>query len=229
MTTPQEPSRLDIKRKVRELLGQATLARARRQPERALKLVHEAVTLDDQDAEAHELKGDLLLELRRGEQAMGSFRRARELRPDRAVLEDKIARAALQSAAAQRTIESARVLLEGRKGSALPKRRPAYAAVLSAIVPGLGQLYNGDVVKGLVVLVAYVALFACLPGALRAAAPPSAGPYGPEVDVGTLFSALSEGWTAAVVIMFGLLWIYAVADAALRASRTMTSDDTGLV
>jgi TM2 domain-containing membrane protein YozV len=216
---------------VRELLGRATLARARKQPEQALKLVQEAVDLDEADAEAHELKGDLLLELGRGAEAMGSLRRARELRPDRAVLEDKIARAALQSAARQQTVEMSRALLEGRGRSSGPKRNPGYAALLSLIVPGLGQFYNGDVVKGLVMITAYIFLlaFALLAVLRELAAGPGTGLYGPQLDMGLVYSALSGGGTAVVTIALVLLWIYAIGDAALRASKSMTSDGTGLV
>lgn len=234
MTTPGEPTKLEIEGRIRELLGRATLARARGRYEQALTLVQEAINLSDANAEAHELKGDLLLAQNRGAGAMTSFRRALELHPDRAVLEDKIARAALQTASVQQTLERSQALLEGRAQRAVPKRNPGYAALLSLIAPGLGQLYNGEILKALVLLMAYVFLFAV--AVLRVLRELAAGPanpmgavYGPQFNVGTAVSALSGG--AAVVVTVALLglWIYAIGDAAFRASRTMTSDDTGLV
>jgi len=233
MTTPEQPSHMEIQSKLRELLGRATLARTRRQWEQALKLVQEAIALDESSAEAHELQGDLLLELKRGAEAMGSFRRARELRPSRALLEDKIARAALQQAARQQRIELSQAILEGRVKPA-SKRSPGYAAVLSLMLPGLGQFYNGEVVKGLVMLTAYVFLLAlALLAVLReiATSPSAAGGglFGQEINVGAIFSGLSSGGTTLVSVLLVVLWLYGIGDAAWRASKTLTSDETGLV
>jgi TM2 domain-containing membrane protein YozV len=36
-----------------------------------------------------------------------------------------------------------------------PSKNPGLAAVLSFFVPGLGQIYNGQIAKGLVLLVAF--------------------------------------------------------------------------
>jgi TM2 domain-containing membrane protein YozV len=227
-----EPTRADILTKVRELLGCATLARARNQREQALKLVHEAIALDDTNAEAHELKGDLLLDLKRGEEAMASFRRAMELHPDRRVLEDKVARAALQRAARRQTLEMSQAILEGRAKPAGPKKSPAYAALLSLIAPGLGQFYNGEVLKGFAMLIGYVFLSALVVLAvLREIASSPIGAqamYGRPIDTGAITSALS-GSALLVLILLMVLYIYSVADAAIRAGRTMTSDESGLV
>ena len=89
-----EPTRADITAKVRQLLGQATLLRARGSRAEAIKLAQEALTLDQAHADTHELIGDLLVDLNRGGEAVASFRRARELNPSRVTLEDKLARAA---------------------------------------------------------------------------------------------------------------------------------------
>jgi tetratricopeptide (TPR) repeat protein len=227
-----EPTKADIQNRVREALGRATLARARNQREQALKLVQEAITLDDTNPEAHELKGDLLLDLKRGGEAMASFKRARELHPDRPVLEDKIARAALQRAARQQTIEMSQALLEGRAQAAGPKRSPGYAALLSLIAPGLGQFYNGEMLKGFVMIVCYIFLFALgvLAVLREIASAPFMGQasYARPVDTGAIMSALS-GTALPVTILLVALWVYSITDAALRAGRTMTSDDSGLV
>jgi tetratricopeptide (TPR) repeat protein len=227
-----EPTRADILTKVRELLGRATLARARNQREQALKLAQEAIVLDESNAEAHELQGDLLLDLRRGEEAMASFRRAMELHPDRPVLEEKVARAALQRAARRQTLEMSQAILEGRAKPSGPQRSPALAALLSLIAPGLGQFYNGEMLKGFVMLIGFVFLCALvLLAVLREIASTPAGAqsmYGQPVDTGMITSALL-GSTLPAVILLAVLYIYSVVDAAIRASRTMTSDESGLV
>lgn len=233
MSTPERPSRIEVMNRIRELLGQATLARIRGRKEEALKLAQEALTLDEGNGEAHELVGDLLMDLNRGEQALGSFQRARELMPDRVALEDKMARAALRKAKRLETLARSEALLAGKEGAARRKRSPGYAALLSLIVPGLGQLYNGEVVKGLAMVAAFVllaplAMLAVL-REVSAAVGVFGGPSGPQMGVGGVLSALSSGEALVVIIPLAGLWIYAIADAALRAGRTMTSDDTGLV
>jgi tetratricopeptide (TPR) repeat protein len=231
MSNPGEPRKIDIQIKVREALGRATLARARNQREQALKLLQEAIGLDDADPEAYELKGDILLDLKRGEEAMACFKRARELHPDRPALEDKIARAALQRAARQRTIEMSQAILEGRV-KPTSKKSPSYAALLSLLIPGLGQIYNGEMMKGLALILAFVFLFAlAVLAVLRemAASPFGGMGYGQPTTSGAVMSALSSGSTVLVTILLAAVWIYAIAEAALYAGRTMTSDDTGLV
>ena len=231
MSNPGEPTKIDIQIKVREALGRATLARARNQREQALKLLQEAIGLDDADPEAYELKGDILLDLKRGEEAMACFKRARELHPDRPALEDKIARAALQRAARQRTIEMSQAILEGRV-KPTSKKSPSYAALLSLLIPGLGQIYNGEMMKGLALILAFVFLFAlAVLAVLRemAASPFGGMGYGQPTTSGAVMSALSSGSTVLVTILLAAVWIYAIAEAALYAGRTMTSDDTGLV
>jgi tetratricopeptide (TPR) repeat protein len=233
MSSPEEPKSIEVQTQVRELLGRGTLARARGRREEAIKLVQQAIVLDETNPEAHELMGDLLLDLKRGEEAMERFRRARELRPGRTTLEDKIARAALQKAARFRSLEYMQAVLEGREKPEA-KRNPGLAALLSLVIPGFGQLYNGDVVKGLAVASAYIFLLAIAILAVLAklaSAPPAAGGtiYGRQMDMGTITSALFSGSTLVATIALFCLWIYSVADAALRAGKTMTSEGTGLV
>jgi tetratricopeptide (TPR) repeat protein len=230
----EEPTPAEIQNKIRELLGRATLQRARGNYEDALKLTQEAVVLDRESWESHELMGDLLLELKRADQALESYRTARQLNERRPLLEEKIGRAALARAARLHTAEMSRALLEGKAVGAAPKRSPAYAALFSLIVPGLGQVYNTDVFKGLILAVVWLALFGLNAANIRVGMSglPSRSMgslYGPQIDIGSIAEALFSG---AGAIWFGLLvivWIYAVADAAVKASRTMTSDSTGIV
>lgn len=230
----EEPTQAEIQNKVRELLGRATLLRARGDRTQAVELVRQALALDDANWESHELMGDLLLETDHVEDAMQSYRRARDLNQSRGVLEEKIGRAALARAAKERSAELSRALLEGKPLPSGPRRNPAYAALFSFVVPGLGQVYNGDVLKGLVIVVAYLILFALAGVTIRAeiAARPisSMGSlYGPQTDVNSLFSALFGGVAALWVGLLVVLWIFSIAEAAIHASKTMTSDHTGLV
>jgi len=231
---PDEPTASEIQLRIRQLLGQATLLRSRGDLQQALALAQEAVSLDDESWEGQELVGDLLLSLAHPDQAMESYRRAREINPERASLEEKVGRAALAQAERDRTTELSRSLLEGKDTLQLPKRNPSYAALYSFIIPGLGQVYNREVGKGVVVVVLWLAMLALSVMGVRSelALRPS-GPmgtlYGPQMDLNSILSAAFSGVGAIWVVCLIVVWIYAVADAALRASKTMTSDHTGVV
>lgn len=220
--------------KVRELLGRATLARAHRRLEEALEFARQAAALEETSWESHELVGDLLMEKGEAEAAMASYRRAREIVVDRPLLEDKIARAALRQAADQAAARRTQALLDGTARAEAPKRNPGYAALLSLVIPGLGQIYNGQVLKGIILLVVYVSLFsvamlAALQGLSRMPQATAGPVYGPSLDLSAMLGALFDGVGLMWMLLLIGLWIYAIADAALRASRSLTSDDSGLV
>jgi len=208
-------------RQVRELMGQATLQRVRGQPGRALQLAQEALVLKEADWEIHEFIGDMLMGLGRGSEALQSFRRARELNPQRVELEDKLARAALNRATHLQSLAHTQAVLEGRAREQ-PARKPSYAAVLSIVLPGLGQIYNGQFAKGGLLLVVYLGLFLLATRAIVA----EAATLG-YVRQSPLTALLGAG--AVWLVPLTLVWLYAIADAALCAARSRTSDGTGLV
>jgi tetratricopeptide (TPR) repeat protein len=230
----EEPTAAEIQLRLRELLGRATLMRARGERQQALQLAQEALVLDQRSWEAHELMGDILLDLGRGQPALESYRQARELNRSRAVLEEKIGRAALARAARLQAANLSEALLEGRAREAGPPRKPGFAALLSLIVPGLGQLYNGEVAKGFIMLAAFMLLFAVTGVSLRgqmAVTPisPQGALYGRQIDATSVLSGLFSGVSAIWVVLLLAVWIYSIADAGIKASRSMTSDHTGLV
>jgi TM2 domain-containing membrane protein YozV len=220
--------------KIRELLGRATLARAHHKLDEALALARQAASLEETSWESHELVGDLLMEKGEAEAAMASYRRARKIAVDRPLLEDKIARAALRQAADQTAARRTQALLDGTARPDAPKRNPGYAALFSFVIPGLGQVYNGEILKGLILLVAYVALFsvAMLSALQGLSLMPRGGTgpvYGPSFDVSAILGAVFDGVGLIWMLLLIGLWVYAIADAALRASKGLTSDDSGLV
>jgi len=230
----ENPTASEVQSRIRELLGRATLLRARGEQQEALKLTQEVLSLDEASWEACELTGDLLLDLGKGEEALEMYRRAKDLNASRGVLEEKIGRAALARAKTQASSDLSQALLEGRAQASLPPRKPGYAAILSLIVPGLGQLYNGEPVKGFVVMASFLLVFAMTGMALRgqlSASPlsPRGALYAPQVDVNSVLTGMFSGVTLIWVLLLAGVYIYAVADAGLRASRTMTSDDSGVV
>jgi len=227
-----EPTSTEIKIRVRELLGRATLLRARKERAEALKLAQEALTLDEESWEGHELVGDLLMEMNRGEQALESYRRARELNKSRPALEEKMGRAALARASRLRTAEMSEALLQGTAKPFSAPRKPAVAALFSLVIPGLGQLYNGQVAKGIIFAAVFLLAFGFTTMAVLAQVSPISSQgmlYAPRIDLTGMLSGAFSGVNAIWSLLLLGIYIYAVADAGLTASRSMTSDDTGLV
>jgi len=229
----EERSHADTQMQVRELLGRATLLRAKGNRQEALQLAEQAIALDERGWEAQELRGDILLDLNRGEQAMQAYRRARELNANRAVLEEKIGRAAISRLAVQQTTNLSQQLLAGAKPN-VPPRKPGTAALLSLLVPGLGQLYNGQVLKGFITVVLFMLVLTLTGMAVRAEV--STSPfssrgvlYGPRLDATALLGELFSGVSLIWILLLLAIYIYSVADAGLTASRSMTSDETGIV
>lgn len=108
------------------------------------------------------------------------------------------------------------------------------AALFSLVIPGLGQLYNGQVLKAFIMALLFVVLFGLTTmvvlGQVRAAPASSQGVlYTPTVDLGAVLSGVFSGINAVWVLLLLALYIYSVADAGLTAGSSMTSDDTGLV
>lgn len=94
--------------------------------------------------------------------------------------------------------------------------RPAIAAVLSVLLSGLGQVYNGQWVKGLVLAVIYIPLLFLardVPAILTSSPPPRA----------TAMDAWS-GFLLSVVLPVGLLvWMVSIVDAKETAAGHGTS------
>ena len=230
---PPEPISAEIQIRIRELLGRATLLRSRGERAEALKLAQEALTLNEASWEAHELVGDLLMEMKRGEQALESYRRARDLNRSRPVLEEKIGRAALARASRLQAARMSEALLDGTVGAPAPPRKPAIAALFSLVIPGLGQLYNGQPVKAILFAAVFLVAFGFTTMAVlsQVTSPISSQGmlYAPSLDLSAMLSGAFSGVNAVWTLLLLATYIYAVADAGLTASRTMTSDDTGLV
>jgi len=104
-----------------------------------------------------------------------------------------------------------------RVGAAAHRRRPGLAALLSALWPGLGQLYNRQLVKGLLLilglpLLGKVGLGYAFFGAFEAMR-----------DLRYLLVTAGGGL---ILVAAAALWIYAVVDAHRCAQRYAASAPT---
>ena len=172
------------------LLGRARLSYRRGAVQEALALCKDAVELTPGDAVALELYGDILQSLGRVDDALYCYRTAADLAPERASAERRYAELRLLQSRDSALLQSETV-----------PRNALVAALMSALLPGAGQVYNGEPVKG--VLIAALALgLALRTPDLRGASPTSGGG---DLALWGLFAVA--------------LYLYAVVDARLGAAR----------
>ena len=153
---------------------------------------------------AYELMGDIFKQQGRASDAIEAYRAALRLNPERAALEDKMARACVilaQQRYAYLWAEDA--LAEGER-----RRNPVVSSLLSALVPGLGQLHNRQVAKGLALTGAAVLL------AMAVAAQAMSSLVGKTMGVQGYLSVFFSGRTMYVTALLIIVWLYGVIDAA---------------
>jgi hypothetical protein len=118
------------------LLREASAFRRREKYREAEAKCREALSLVPKDAAALELLGDLLQGVARTEEALAAYRRATEADPKRYSAEKKYAD----------------LLMRQQNWAAVDPeavdKNPFIAVLLSALLPGAGQFYNGDIAKG---------------------------------------------------------------------------------
>lgn len=210
------------------LLTLANVQRMRGQLAEAQATLKQALSLaggsPEADAPVHELLGDVLAADEKWEEAKAAYNTAHTLQASRASAERKFAHMALRTAEAAREREMAEAALRGelpadRGGGPRGKRSPGMAMLLSALVPGFGQFYNGQLTKGLVCLGAFllalIAIGLSPDGDLLVkqilgliVLRPVPGARG---DVSPLLWLL--------VLVSGVVWLYGVLDAPITASR----------
>jgi len=215
--------------RIEPLLADANRLRARGDFEAAEQRCRQALTIAPGGWQTYELLGDIMYQQRRGEEAIEHYRLAKAANPKRAALEDKIGRASLLIAEKEFMRLRAQELLGGERDQV--PRRPSIAALLSLVVPGFGQLYNREHVKGAMVVTAWLMLVLGAAGAAlgslhplhggMSAARPGSGQLDLAAIVNVFFSRPTLWWTMLSIA----LWLYAVADAALRAARTMAGPE----
>jgi tetratricopeptide (TPR) repeat protein len=201
----------DVQARVEQLLRDAHLQRMRQQWAAAETLCRQALELSPEDPLGMEMLGDLLSEKGSLEPALDSYRKAFARQPQKAALEEKIARLVLRKGEEERERLEAELMLSSPSGNAARKRNATLAILLSVLCPGGGQLFNGEHVKGGILLaVGLVALAFGAPDLLKM----FLGLIGPLPRGQSI-----DGMRAALGILAGLIWLYSILDAAAQAGK----------
>ena len=146
-------------REVERLLRAANLHRMRGRLADAENAFREALSISPKDVSIRETLGDMLRECGKPDAALSEYRAAMEIAPENPSIETKFARVALEIAERERRKAIAQDMLENPHKYAKRRRSPM-KAFLFALAPGLGQFYNGDLVKALVIWGVLVLFFA---------------------------------------------------------------------
>lgn len=199
-STPQEVQQAEL------LLREAHLARRRENYREAEEKCRAALALVPKDAVALEMLGDLLQGVAKVDEALAVYRRATLADPKRSSAERKYGNLLM------RQENWGGIDLE-----AVPKN-PRVSVLLSMLLPGAGQIHNGETRKGALIMIgmAFLIFFGALFGGASSPAP------SPAASISARPIRRSQPInTNALIPLFlgGALYIYAVADANIGARR----------
>ncbi|MCS7209330.1 MAG: tetratricopeptide repeat protein [Fimbriimonadales bacterium] len=213
-------SELDPKREeIERLLRLAHIHQVRGESIKAKELLQQALALDAENAGVWELLGDYQREAGDWQGAHDAYKKAHELAPDHASIERKYAEAVLQLTRQQEQYQQWERALEGKgTGSDLTlPRNPGLAFMLSLIMPGVGQLYNGQFLKGGIILATVVLSIVAI-----LVVPPGGDDFFHDLFAYLVNPARVRGGLSSVQIGAGVAvlvaWFYAFIDAPLSAA-----------
>jgi TM2 domain-containing membrane protein YozV len=202
--------------KAENLLRQARLARTRGQNQEAARLLAEAQAAAPTAPVVLEAIGDDFVEQKQLKKAREAYKRAMDVSTALtgrvpAVLENKYAMAVMRS-------ESASWSMPSTGGGVEAYASAKSSVVLSVLVPGLGQIVGGQIVKGAIILTLWLV---CLVWLVL---------MGDHLR-GVLGAMLGRRETFNAIVLLPLfagvfLWIGAIIDASSRAKRYALRPDT---
>ncbi|MHB9026889.1 MAG: RING finger protein [Armatimonadota bacterium] len=164
-----------------------------------------------------EIEGDLFFARRRYRDAEAVYRQAFQADPANAKLEEKYATALIKVHEPEYNMHA--IPDEDSIWGNKVKRPVTASALLSALLPGLGQWYNGEIIKGGALIVVSVMLF----GAEISYVMQSYShlhKQGLPFSMGGLFGPLFTGGSLFVIFLMLAVWVYSIIDAALVAHST---------
>ena len=212
---PQARSYL-AEEEARRLLTTANVHLRRGQTAEAERIARDALTKIPEDAGAHEMLGDVLLAQGAGDGARDAYRAALKIEPGRASAEAKLARAILRQSEDRRrqslgvAYAASDAALMRSSGEDDPRRRTR-EAVLSAFLPGLGQIMGGQYVKGGILLAVYFLSLLLMSASADRSTLVTLGQV-----IRFKFASLNS-LTLILLAVSTLDWLYAVVDAARQA------------
>lgn len=202
----------DRERELERLLAKANLHRLRGQLLEAEDTCRKALALNPKDVVIREMLGDALHDSGKLDAALAEYKTALEYAPGKDSLEKKFAKVTLEIAEREREKAIAQdMLLNPHKYA--PRERSPVVAFISAFVPGLGQFYNGEMLKAAIVFGSFL-LFVLSYALLQKGYPPGI------TDLQSFLYA-TNGVVQVTGVIFAIVYIYSVIDAPVAAGKTV--------
>ncbi|MBD3291957.1 MAG: hypothetical protein GF393_03470 [Armatimonadia bacterium] len=215
-----------------ELVKRTRRAIAMNRPAEAEKLAAEATELAPDTTTVEELLGDVAMARARYVEARKHYERALEIEPINADAEAKLGEAVIRIRSATDVRDRMEDAVENPDEYKGFRKTPITAAFYS-IIPGLGQLYNGEYYKGLIIAAIEMLLLAWLLSKLLAYQGASliAGAQNPRLDPEAARQVV-EGygaftWTLIVlaIVAYLAIWVYSIFDAWKTCTRLAKEAD----
>ena len=215
-----------------ELVRRTRRALAMNRPDQAEALAAEAADLAPDTTTVEELFGDVAMARERYEAAREHYERALEIEPINADAEEKLGEAVIkirEGSDARLRMEQAIDDPDEYKGF---RKNPLTAAFYS-VIPGLGQLYNGQYYKGLALVASAMLLLTWTLSELLGyqGAMLIAGARNPRLDPDAAQRVI-EGystlhWTLIIlaIVAYFAIWVYSVYDAWTTCKRMAKEAD----
>jgi tetratricopeptide (TPR) repeat protein len=214
-----DPGDIALKAAVDKLISKVNLHRMRGQYAEAEDVCREALSMDGARIDVRELLADMIYARGQLDTAMAEYKNVLDQDPKRVSAETKYAWLAIEVGEREYQKRLAQEMLENPGKVVPPAKSPLLAFITSACLPGTGQIYVGELRKGLIILGAFL-----LSMAILAMTP---------IDTGNLlknFGALirpvdSErnlpvgGIALFCASVLMIVYIYAVIDAPIAASK----------
>jgi len=194
------------------MLREVFALRKREKYAEAITKCREALGLVPSDAAALEMYGDLLQGVARTNEAMAAYKRATEADPKRVSAERKYGDLLMRQGKWQ------------EPDTEEVSRNPIAAAAFSLLIPGAGQIHNGEKLKGAVLLACAAVAMAGLLFLMRDKAPWSTSSDLKPAAGTTRSKRVPVDWTAEApvigcVLFYTVLGIGSAFDAAMVAAR----------
>jgi len=213
------PEDIKLAAEIDRLLSHSNVHRLRGEFIEAEDALREALSLDESRVDIHEMLADMLFARGQLDAAAEEYKKILEAHPDRVSAETKYAKVVLEKGEHEYEKRIAQEMIDNPGKYSSPPQHPLAAFLLSAAAPGAGQIYNGERVKGLIILGVFFL------SVLILAFSPDTGNLLRNVGIwlNPSASSMKPPPVGPIVVLFSgilaFLYIYAVLDAVIASSK----------